>query len=200
MGNMKKATTEDRRSFFRIDDMVHLSYKIVDEKAINTESQRENDLLSSYSLATTLDILDNKSQFIMGRVERKSPEIAEYLKLMESKISYLAQFVMRQGDELTNVDMRKINISASGLAFESDTLIENGQFLEIKLLLTSCLATLVIYGQVANCQEMVGPCIALPFYIGIEYVNLQEQDREMLIKHVVQRKMQQVREQKKIAL
>ncbi|HIF54978.1 MAG TPA: PilZ domain-containing protein, partial [Methylococcaceae bacterium] len=176
-----------------IDDTVHLFYKIVDEAAIATRSPRTDDLLSSYSLVTALDILDQKSRLMMNRVERKEPEIAEYLKLMESKISFLAQAVMKQGNDFTDRNMRKANISASGLAFESDAVIETGQFLEIKLLLTSCLAG--IY-----CKAVGGGDIALPFQIGIDYVNLQEQDREVLIKHVVKRQMQQIREQKRSLL
>jgi len=84
----KKSRTDDRRDFFRIDDTVHLFYKIVDEGAIATRSPRTDDLLSSYSLVTALDILDQKSRLMMNRVERKEPEIAEYLKLMESKSAF----------------------------------------------------------------------------------------------------------------
>lgn len=196
----KKSRTDDRRDFFRIDDTVHLFYKIVDEGEIATRSPRTDDLLSSYSLITALDILDQKSRLMMNRVERKEPEIAEYLKLMESKISFLAQAVMRQGNDFTDRNMRKANISASGLAFESDAVIETGQFLEIKLLLTSCLVGIVIYGKVVYCKAVGGGDIALPFQIGIDYVNLQEQDREILIKHVVKRQMQQIREQKRSPL
>lgn len=196
----KKSRTGDRRDFFRIDDTVHLFYKIVDEGAIATRSPRTDDLLSSYSLVTALDILDQKSWLMMNRVERKEPEIAEYLKLMESKISFLAQAVMRQGNDFTDRNMRKANISASGFAFESDAVIETGQFLEIKLLLTSCLVGIVIYGKAIYCKAVGGGDITLPFQIGIDYVNLQEQDREVLIKPVVKRQMQQIREQKRSPL
>jgi hypothetical protein len=36
----------------------------------------------------------------------------------------------------------------------------------------------------------------MPFQIGLDYINLQDQDREILVKHVVKRQMQQIREQK----
>jgi len=107
---------------------------------------------------------------------------------------------MKQANNFTDRNMRKANISASGLAFESDTVIERGQFLEIKLLLTSCLAGIVIYGKVIYCKAVGGGDITLPFQIGIDYVNLQEQGREVLIKHVVKRQMQQIREQKRSPL
>lgn len=190
------STTDDRRRFFRIDDTVNLFYKIVDEQTVAATSQMTDDLLSNCSLVTALDVLDQESRIVMYRIEKNEPEIAEYLKLMESKISLLAQAVMKQGNDFTDSKMRNANISASGLAFESDKRIEEGQYLEIKLLLTSCLAVIVIYGSVVYCKENNLGDIEMPFQIGIDYINLKDQDREILIKHVVKRQMQQIREQK----
>ncbi len=196
---MKKSKTlapDERRRFFRIDDTVNLFYKVVDEQTVLTASQLTDDLLSNCSLVTALDVLGQESRLIMYRIEKNEPEIAEYLKLMESKISLLAQAVMRQGNDFTDSNMRNANISASGLAFESDIAVEKGQYLEIKLLLTSCLAVIVIYGKVIYCKEDKLGDISMPYQIGIDYINLKEQDREVLIKHVVKRQMQQIREQK----
>jgi len=196
---VKKSKTlapDERRRFFRIDDTVNLFYKVVDEQTVLTASQLTDDLLSNCSLVTALDVLDQESRLIMYRIEKNEPEIAEYLKLMESKISLLAQAVMRQGNDFTDSNMRNANISASGLAFESDIAVEKGQYLEIKLLLTSCLAVIVIYGKVIYCKEDKLGDISMPYQIGIDYINLKEQDREVLIKHVVKRQMQQIREQK----
>ena len=196
---MKKSKTlapDERRRFFRIDDTVNLFYKVVDKQTVLTASQLTDDLLSNCSLVTALDVLDQESRLIMYRIEKNEPEIAEYLKLMESKISLLAQAVMRQGNDFTDSNMRNANISASGLAFESDIAVEKGQYLEIKLLLTSCLAVIVIYGKVIYCKEDKLGDISMPYQIGIDYINLKEQDREVLIKHVVKRQMQQIREQK----
>jgi len=196
---VKKSKTlapDERRRFFRIDDTVNLFYKVVDKQTVLTASQLTDDLLSNCSLVTALDVLDQESRLIMYRIEKNEPEIAEYLKLMESKISLLAQAVMRQGNDFTDSNMRNANISASGLAFESDIAVEKGQYLEIKLLLTSCLAVIVIYGKVIYCKEDKLGDISMPYQIGIDYINLKEQDREVLIKHVVKRQMQQIREQK----
>jgi hypothetical protein len=190
------SATDDRRRFFRIDDAVNLFYKIVDEDIVIAASQMSDDLLSNCSLVTALDMLDQESRLVMFRIEKNDPEIAEYLKLMQSKISLLAQAVMRQGNDFTDSNMRNANISASGLAFESNTKIKEGEYLEIKLLLTSCLAVIVIYGKVVYCKEDNLGDISMLYQVGIDYVNLKEQDREVLIKHVIKRQMQQIREQK----
>ncbi len=198
MNNSNNFASEERRHFFRIDDEVSLFYKKVEEQTIITASQVTDDVLSNCSLMTALDVLDQESRIIMYRLEKKQPEITEFLKLMETKINLLAQAVMRQGHDFSEGTIRNANISASGLAFECDEEIKEGQSLEIKLLLTSCLAVIVIYGKVIHCKENTLSNGAMPYQIGIEYSNLKEHDREVLIKHVVKRQMQQIREQKEI--
>jgi len=190
-------TVDDRRSFFRIDDEVNLIYKKIDQQAIYAASMVTEDLLSSCSLVSTLDVLDQESRLIMHRIEKNEPEIAEYLKVMDSKISILAQAVMMQDKEFSENNLRNANISATGLAFEVDEPVNEGDFLEIKLLLTSCLSIIVIYGKVVYCKENTQQrADARPYHIAIEYINLKEQDREVLIKHVVKRQMQQIRDLK----
>ena len=197
MDKTKETDDKDRRRFFRIDDEVNLFYKIVDEQAVITASQLTDDLLSNCSLVTALDMLDQESNLIMYRIEKNEPEIADYLKVLESKINILSQAVLMQGNDLSESAMRKANISASGLAFDNEVEIKQGEFLEIKLLLTSCLAVITIHGKVVYCKENTPESSEMPFQIGIDYFDLKEQDREVLIKHVVKRQMQQIREQKK---
>ncbi len=194
----KNTLVDDRRSFFRIDDEVNLIYKKIDKQAIFEASLVSEDLLSNCSLAAALDVLDQESRLIMHRIEKNEPEIAEYLKLIDSKISLLAQAVMMQDNDFSETNLRHANISATGLAFEVSEVIKEGDFLEIKLLLTSCLAIVVIYGKVVYCKENPEQENARPYHIAVEYINLKEQDREVLIKHVVKRQMQQIREQKEL--
>jgi len=186
---------DERRRFFRIDDAINLYYKIVDEQEVIAASKMTDDVLSNCSLVTALDMLDQESRIIMMRVEKNEPEIAEYLKTLDAKISLLAQAVMRQGNDFTESTTCNTNISASGLAIEIDHPIEVGEYLEIKLLLTSCIAVILVYGQVVYCQKNTEDG-AMPYQVGIDYVNLNDQDREILIKHIVKRQMQQIREQK----
>ncbi len=185
---------EDRRGFFRIDDKVNLSYKGVDEQAVFSTSLAGEDLLSNFSLVTALDALDQESRLIMHRIEKKEPEIAEYLKILDSKISLLAQSFFRQEAEFSENNECYVNLSASGLAFECNEAIKENEFLEVKLLLTSCLAVIAIYGKVVYYKKNPNESKTTPYLVGIEYVNLQEQDREALIKHVVKRQMKQIRE------
>ncbi len=196
MNKSNKSASQDRRRFFRIEDKVNLFYKIIDEKQLISVGQMTDSVLSNCSLVTALDVLDQESRIIMFRIEKNDPEMAEYLKVLDSKINLLAEALMRQENDFSEGDMRNANISASGLAFEAENPIEEGEFLEIKLLLTSCFAVIVIYGKVIYCRENTLEDTVNHYQIGIDYINMKEQDREVLIKHVVKRQMQQIRENK----
>jgi len=185
---------DERRRFFRIDDAVNLYYRIVDEQTVVAASKMTDDVLSNCSLVTALDVLNQESRLVLHRIEKNEPEIAEYLKLMDSKISLLAQAVLQQNNDLSESSLCNTNLSASGLAIEVDSDIKVGEFIEVKLFLSSCVAVILLYGKVVYCKKNPTPEKTASFQIGIDYINLKDADREVLIKHIVKRQMQQIRE------
>ncbi|WP_305907721.1 PilZ domain-containing protein [Methylomarinum sp. Ch1-1] len=186
---------QERRRFFRIEDKVNLVYKVVDENTVTALSHVSDDLLSNCSLAAALDAMSQEARIIGARLEKNQPEIFEYLKIIDTKINLLAQALTMQGNQFGEHDSRDVNISASGLAFAADEELQPGRFLEIRIMLTSCMAVIVAYGKVIYCQrnEEGGD---YPYFVGVDYVNMKDDDRELLIKHVVKKQMQQIRESK----
>lgn len=186
---------QERRRFFRIEDTVNLFYKVIDEETVSELSYVSDDVLSNSSLAAVLDAISQEARIIGFRLEKREPEIFEYLKLMDAKINMVAQAVMMQGNQFGEHDTRDVNISASGLAFHTDEELKAGQFLEIKMMLTSCMAVIVVYAKVVyslydeDNEES-------PYHVGVDYINMKDEDRELLIKHVVKKQMQQIRESK----
>ena len=144
-------------------------YRIVDEQTVIAASNTSNDVLSSCSLVTALEVLGQESRSVLYRIEKKDPEIAEYLKVMDSKISLLSQALLQQGNDLSESSLCNTNISASGLAIEVDTPIEEGVFIEVKLFLSSCVAVILLYGKVVYCKKNN----TSSYQIGIDYINLK---------------------------
>jgi PilZ domain-containing protein len=192
---MKNQQQQERRRFFRIEDTINLFYKIVDEKTVQALSHISDDVLSNCSLAAALDVLAQEGRIISARLEKNEPEMFEYLKVMDTKINLIAQAVMMQDTQFTEHDSRDVNISASGIAFAADEALQKDQLLEIKIMLTSCMAVIVAYARVIYCCQNVkgGP---YSYVIGVDFVNMKDDDRELLIKHVVKRQMQQIRDNK----
>jgi c-di-GMP-binding flagellar brake protein YcgR len=100
------------------------------------------------------------------------------------------------GTDLVNEQTRNVSLSASGVAFECEELISEGEFLEIKLLLTSSMAVIVSYGNVVYSRKNPDTKSDLAYIVGVAFSEMKEQDKELLIKHVVKRQMQQIREHK----
>ncbi len=184
---------EERRRFFRIDDEVNLFYQKIDEKLILEPSYLSDNILSNCSLSSALDMVSQDSSALLTRLERTQPEVADYLRLIETKIDLVAQAIMLQGGQFKENTTRNANLSASGIAFEVEHELEQGDYLEIKMLLVHCMAVIVAYGKVVYCKKSQSGVEQYPYLVGVDYVNMKDQDRELLIKHVVKKQLQQLR-------
>jgi c-di-GMP-binding flagellar brake protein YcgR len=189
---------EERRRFFRIDDEVNLYYKPIDEKMVNRTSHISDNVLGNCSLAAALEMMSQESRFMMSRLERNSPEVADYLKIIDSKIELIAQALILQGSDFKEKDTINVNLSASGLAFDCSEKLNVDDYLEIKMLLVSCMAVIVTYAKVVYCKPKPDSSSGFPYVAGVDYINMKDQDRELLIKHIVKRQMQQIRESKEV--
>lgn len=185
---------EEKRRYFRVNDTINLFHKVIDENALNSLSHVSNDVLSNCSLTTALDVLSQEARMLAPRLERRDPELFEYLKIMDTKINLIAQAVSSQSEQFAEHDTREVSLSATGLAFSNEMPIEQGELLELRMLLTSCMAVIVAYGRVVQCKDISQDNPQRPYAICVEYINLKEDDRELLIKHVVKKQLQQLRD------
>jgi len=187
---------DERRRFFRVDDEINLFYKKVEYGSINKPAESNGDLLNSCSLAAALDTLNQESQVVLARVERSNVDIADYLKIMDKKINLVARSILMDSTELVDEQSRSVSLSASGVAFECEELLAEGDLLEIRLLLASSMAVIVCYGDVVYSHKKTEAGSKFSYVTGAAFKEIKEQDRELLIKHVVKRQMQQIRKHK----
>lgn len=188
---------EERRGYFRVKDSINLSYKQVDESALQAQSHISDDVLSNCSLATALEILNQESQSLGLRLERRDPELVEYLRIIDTKLNLIAQAVAPQDEAFSKKEKKEVSLSASGLAFVSDEMIAVGSLLELRMLLSSLLAVIVVHAHVVDCKAAPTAESQNAHLISVEFVNLSEDDQELLIKHIVKRELQQLREKHK---
>jgi len=198
MDNSSKAEIEDRRGFFRIDDEVNLFYKKIDEKLVNEPHHISNNILNSCSLSTALDMVSEEAALLGRRIEKNLPDVADYLRIIDTKINLLAQAIMMQGLQFKENDTRNVNISATGIAFNCEETLKEDDYLEIKMLLVSSMAVIVTYGRVVYCKRNQLNDSQFPNFIGVDFVNMKDDDREMLIKYVVKKQLQQIRDKKQV--
>lgn len=198
MDKINMTKTEERRVFFRIDDEVNLFYKKIDEKLVTEPHHLTDNILNNCSLSTALEMVSQESAMILHRLDKSHPDVADYLRLIDTKIDLLAQAVMMQGFQFKENDTRNVNISATGIAFNCEEVLNEGDYLEIKMLLVSSMAVIVTYGRVVYCKKTEANDRQYPYFIGVDFINMKDEDREMLIKYVVKKQLQQIRDKKQL--
>lgn len=189
---------EERRGFFRIDDEINLFYKKIDEKLVTEPHHLSENILSSCSLSTALTIVSQDSAAILHRLDKSQPDVAEYLRLIDNKIDLIAQAIMMQGFQCKENDTRNVNISATGMAFNCEEALTEGDYLEIKMMLVSSMAVIVTYARVVYRKNSQSGDRHFPYFIGVDFIDMKDEDRELLIKYVVKKQLQQIRDKKQV--
>jgi hypothetical protein len=198
MDKIDVAKTEDRRRFFRIDDEVNLFYRKIDAKLLNEPHRISDNILNSCSLTTALEMMSQDSLVLMHRLEKNLPDVAEYLKLIDAKIDLLAQAITMQGFQFEETETRNVNISATGIAFNCEQALQEGDYLEIKLMLVSSMAVIVTYGRIVYRMSSPSADGQYPYFVGVDFIDMKDEDRELLIKYVVKKQLQQIRDKKQV--
>jgi c-di-GMP-binding flagellar brake protein YcgR len=123
---------------------------------------------------------------IMHRIEGGEPDIAAYLKAINSKIDIIGRALLSKDNELAEHPAQPVNISASGMAFYSPSPVEKGAILELRLLLVPSFTGIVTFGEVVGCDSVQDPN-GYSNLIRLNFINMVERDRDLLIRHVIKR-------------
>ncbi len=185
---------EEKRRYFRVNDTINLLHKIIDEDDVDKLSHVTNDVLGNCTLPVALEVLNEEARMLAPRLERRDPEFFDYLKILDTKINLIAKAMTVRDDEFSKHDKREVSLSGAGLAFTNPEPIEVGALLELRMLLTSCLAVIVAFARVVQCKAISDSPSESSFEVCVEYVNMKDEDRELLVKHVVKKQLQQLRD------
>ena len=188
---MSQEEGQERRRFFRIDDEVALSYRLVPDNGLSNNSGLTTAERAPVSLANELEKMNEVSRIHFRHVEKESQEVARYFSFIEAKINLLAHHLMMGSDELFVKTTQPVNLSGSGVSFTVEEALKVGDYLEIKFILTPSLASIKTFSSVVSCKPE-----GKQFRVAVEYNQLGDDDRDLLIRHVVKKQMNDIREQK----
>lgn len=186
---MNEHDQAERRSFFRIDDEVSLSFRVVS----GHETKRKPGLtiggVSGVALATEFEKMRANARVLFRHIEKDSPDIARYLGMLEDKLDMLQRAVLLDNGELIDQPTQHVNISGSGIAFESAVDVKPGDTLSLTFVLYPTLTGIAAYGTVVSCQSIESG----GFRVAVEFTHLTDDDRDLLIRHIVKKQMDGLR-------
>mgnify|MGYP000524081429 CR=1 FL=1 len=190
----------EKRRFFRVDDHIQINAKVVTSEYIDTHFTEQGEHAHDGSLGAILDDLNHQGRLLLGRLERESANLVDYLTILDKKVNAISYAVLKETHDLSESNFVPVSLSASGAWMASAKAQRQGEWLQIKMLLPSLMTTIICYAQVIYCHDNTSEEAekeSFPYIIGMEFTHIREEDRELIIKHVVKRQMQQIREQKR---
>ncbi|MEQ8938754.1 MAG: hypothetical protein RLT30_08620, partial [Gammaproteobacteria bacterium] len=127
----------DRRQFFRINDTISLKYRIVQNDDIEAEIRRsENEQQELSELKNAFNVIEARILSRIERLQKSEPLVADILGLFDKKLTLMQHMLMNNDDnEDIMSNMQQVNLSASGMSFESNTPINEGSHLKIDMVL-----------------------------------------------------------------
>ncbi len=186
----------DRREFFRIDDSIQLSYRIVDSVELSLRLEKlDNSVSSSFTVMTRLQALSQHLSASLHRIEQKDPDVADYLKALDKKVELLGQSFLADEIDLTEQPAKPINLSAGGMSLCATESLEISTQLEIKMLLLPSFTGVLIYGEVVG-SEAVPDDADFPWNLRVNFSHIRDADRDALIRHILRRQAAVLRQQR----
>ena len=183
---MQEKLMDDRRRFFRINDKVSLKYRVVQNVDIETEIKRsEHEKNNLAELKSAFNCIEAKIMSKMDRVEEVSPLVAEILGLFDKKLSLLQSMIMHNDDHDNSItETQTVNLSASGIAFESNTPINEDATLKMEIILFPEYQFIPVYARVVDCKKKMDDNL-YRFNIAVDFIGICDSDQEMIMQHVL---------------
>jgi hypothetical protein len=184
----------DRRSYFRVDDQVRLALRKVPAGELDRLLQRlDLDLAGNFTVMSSLAAITAQTTVALRRIESRDPELASYLRAIDHKIEVIGRAFIAQEPELVTQAAVPANLSAGGMCVGVDDPLAAGDAVEIRMLLFPSFTGLMIYGTVIECRPAAQPD-GFGHRARIEFTHIRERDRELLIRHLLRRQGDQLRE------
>lgn len=170
MDKVNMTQNNNRRVFFRIYDEVNLFYHKIDQTLL-TESQPATDDILKWP--TDIERVPQDRVLELPKLEKVLPED------------------MAPGLHFDENETRDVNISASGMAFNCEDSLKEGDYLAIRILLVSSMEAIVTYAKVVYCRNSDPNETQYPYFVGAHFINMADEDRELLAKYVNKKRSQQ---------
>ena len=192
--NTNKGAAE-RRRFYRIEDDIALSFRVLEGTEVDAAMRRfTGETEDTIALAATFSATSDEMRRGLEAVKRHMPEVASYLEGLNTKLDILARLLINQDIGLPSQPTHLVDLSAGGISFNAEMAVPAGSLLELKLGLFPSHVFITSLGAVVTCTPRPGAEDGQPFRLGVDFSYIREADRELLVKHVVQKQSRSLRE------
>ncbi|MEM7277582.1 MAG: PilZ domain-containing protein [Pseudomonadota bacterium] len=184
----------EKRGAFRIAEAIRLSIDEISDEEWNSRL----DLLAgststSENIQSAVEDLNLKISQKLIAVHRVSATIAGALELYNSKLDLVIEHLAQQQSQRADLGpatVRSCELSATGVNFPSSRQLSKGQKLYLRLSLVTDGFYFESLAKVIRCEPIENNTENL---IAVEFHGLRDQDKDRLIKHLLNRQSESIR-------
>lgn len=177
---------EDRREYYRIDDMIALQIKSLSApQAASKEVLLDDSPL--FNLLSELHLSEFESQHLLRQLGERDRTLAAFLKVQNKRMDLLSQ-VMAQSLLGEIGAPQPVIISEGGIDFQHPTVLTPGSHLAVKLVLMPQALGLLLRAKVTHCDPKGDS-----FDIGTEFESMTDARRQLLARYILQKQAQERR-------
>ncbi len=181
------SSANNQRDFYRVDCRVVVSQRAIGERVprgLSADSHFPDSEL--FAMLRELRRLDHESSHMLHAIGEKDRNVEAYLGHLNRKFDLLARHLVSLTPAVTDGSEQTVSLSEGGIQFHANPPPPRGTMLAIRLTLLPSHVGLAIYGSVVA----VG---AEERNVSVRFENLQDADRQILARHVMQVQMSQKR-------
>jgi hypothetical protein len=168
------------KEFSKVDAYIPLSVRVLPETEKNKVKAR---------LAGDLSFIATKPT-----EEPSDKALAEWLKIINQKLDFLISIITMEQQGFAGLQLHKVNISGGGMSFLSNQSYNQGEILELKMVIENpAPLALYLYGEVINCEKM-----EKEIKVAVKFVNIEEDVRDQIVKFVFYRERQILRQKREM--
>ncbi len=193
----KKSTGDDKRSYFRIDDVIPLvavPVEIEDVKCEELTAKISSSKAFSMAGAGNSPANDENETALTTNYEKSGTDkLHDDIADIKAKLDYIINHFIMEKEGLANPEKKVVNISASGIRFIVNHPVELNDVMEIKLLLPTYPPVAVfVHGEVKRVDRLDDN----KYEIAIEYLNMSDSVRNEIIQYTLSHQRETIRKYK----
>lgn len=184
---MQKDTPYDvHTGYFQIQDQLALDYRPANAPTEDQTSHPEQSPL--LGLLGELHLLDHESQHLLRQVGERDRNLAAYLNILSKRVDLIGRAIALQMTDEIGPPVA-VTLSEAGLGFSACHGLEVDSWISLRLLLPAPVG-LSITARIVDC---VLDNASGQYWIQISFEQLNDAQRQLLARHIVQKQAQEIR-------
>lgn len=191
MAQNKFDVKNEKRNFFRIDDICLIKYRLVDPSREDGEDSSYRQRVEKLTLRARLESMSREMHPVHKMIAAKNSKIASYLTMLDKKIDMLSEYLINTELDDEHGEPQPVNIGAGGISFMSASPIMVGGLVELEMVLFPGKHVIFSRANVVSCikQEVDD---ANRYRVAVEFVGMLDDVRDLITRHVIKKEIDSV--------